>query len=71
MRRDACAALVVKIDKKSLCMVEDDTYEDLSMEDLALGLLLQWIDCLRSPEATDRTTGECAAIRRALVQDDI
>ena len=71
MRRDASAAFVVKIDKKSLSMVEDDTYEDVSMEELALGTLLCEVDTLHIRDIVLRTSGERATIRRALVQDDI
>ena len=31
--------MVVKIDKKQLKMVEDETFDDISIEDLAQGML--------------------------------
>ena len=37
LRRDASAAFVVKIDRKSLTMVEDEIYEGLDVEELAAG----------------------------------
>lgn len=37
-RRNSSAAIIVKIDKKALKMVEDETFDDISMEDLAEGM---------------------------------
>ena len=44
--------MVVKIDKKSLQMVEEETYEDISMEELAEGMF----DVADSSEKIHRAT---------------
>ena len=38
-RRNSSSVMVVKIDKKSLKMVEDETYDNISMEELAEGVV--------------------------------